>query len=283
MLQTISREIEFDASHRLLDSPESPCYRMHGHRYKVIAYITGFLNSKGYIIDFGQLKNILYFQVHDPLDHQFINTIVGETNATVERMIEWAWPRIAEQVARSGALLTKMTIYETPTCEASFELPIQYIAAMIDGEGSICQSGNTEIQLRISNTNLEMLESLKSEVGSGSIQKAKRNIKATKDCYSLVFSRRIARLVCAVCLPYFRVKKAQAELCISFGPYETGRGKLSDFEWERRARILSSISKFNGHGRIWTAQELKDQQEKFRKNRRLSASKSYDSKRKRKT
>lgn len=282
-LTEISREIEFDAAHRLLDSPESKCFELHGHRYKLTATISGFVNQKGIVLDFGDLKDILMSEVHNELDHKFINLVMGETNATVERMLEWCWPRISIPVAGMGALLTHLTIHETPTCKAERSLSVEYLAGIIDGEGSISQSSGVEIQLRISNTNLGMLESIQDELGCGTIQQSgapdkNAPVQPTKPCYNLVFSRRNARVLCAICLPFLRIKQEQAEICVSYVRYETGRSRLPIEEWNRRAEILTKLSAANGNDRVFTGTELQTQQDKFRENRRRSAAKSYQEK-----
>ena len=280
MLTEVSREVEFDVAHRLLDSPESPCFETHGHRYKVIAYVTGFLNNKGEVLDFHDLKQILMEEVHQKLDHQFINLIVEETNATVERLVNWMWSRIAFRTAEQGAILTKLTCYETPTCKAERVLDTNYIAGMLDADGNISQSGNIEIQMRINNTDKAMLYSIALETGAGTMQGGKINDglngqpKGTKPCYSLVFPRRAARVLCALVLPYLRIKKEQAEICIQYTRCETGQKNLPREEWEKRAELLTKLSKANGHSRIFTADGMITQQEKFRQNRRDSAKRS---------
>lgn len=278
LLQTVSREIEFDAAHRLLDSPESKCFNLHGHRYKCIATVSGFLDQKGYIIDFGTLKQILMDEVHDPLDHKFVNFITGDTNATAENMIEWIWPRVAFKVAEQKAILTKIELYETPTCKATREVPLAYLAGMLDADGNISQSGNIEIQLRVSNIKREMLESLADDFGCGTIQDAGGGngpVKGNFPCFSWVVPRRSARIICALLLPFLRIKRAQAELCVEYGRYETGRARITQKDWEHRAKVLTDLSKANGHNRIFTAEDMLAQQNRFRENRRRSARKSY--------
>ena len=74
---TISKEIEFDAGHRV-PAHVSKCKNPHGHRYRVRATITGELittpgaSDEGMLADFGDLKKALTEQIHDVLDHGFI-------------------------------------------------------------------------------------------------------------------------------------------------------------------------------------------------------------------
>jgi 6-pyruvoyl tetrahydropterin synthase/QueD family protein len=74
---TISKEIEFDAGHRI-PNHKSKCRNPHGHRYRVVAYCEGQIVTEpgapdeGMLIDYGDLKSIMISKIHDPLDHGFI-------------------------------------------------------------------------------------------------------------------------------------------------------------------------------------------------------------------
>lgn len=282
-LHIVSREVEFDASHRLLDSPTSACYRNHGHRWRLRCEVGGFLDHEKMVINFGELKDLMW-QICGQLDHQFINLEVGVTNATVEWLVEWIWVQLAPLLVKKQCLLLNATLWETPTCYARKELSAAYIAGMLDADGSIMQSGNTEIQMRISNTHLPMLESLKRDIGGGSIQKMTMKktgpIRATKRCYQLAIPRKLSRLLCVYVLPFLRIKREQAIICSQFTPAETGRTRLSRAEWVRRAKLLTALSKANGHGRIWSADDMIAAQDKFRENRCRSSKKSYQRRKK---
>lgn len=71
----ISKEIEFDAGHRV-PLHASKCKNPHGHRYRVVAYIEGELIEEGpeagMVRDFGIVKQLLMDLVHDRFDHGFI-------------------------------------------------------------------------------------------------------------------------------------------------------------------------------------------------------------------
>src|SRR3954464_3160774 len=74
---TVSKEIEFDAGHRVTNHA-SKCRNPHGHRYRIRVSITGELvttagaSNEGMLADFGDLKNLMMDLVHEPLDHGFI-------------------------------------------------------------------------------------------------------------------------------------------------------------------------------------------------------------------
>lgn len=72
---SISKEIEFDAGHRV-PLHASKCKNPHGHRYKVQAFVTGELITEGpesgMVRDFSIIKQLLTERVHDVYDHGFI-------------------------------------------------------------------------------------------------------------------------------------------------------------------------------------------------------------------
>lgn len=90
-LVSISKEIEFDAGHRV-PNHKSKCRNPHGHRYRVVAVLTGEVvdeagaSDEGMLLDFGDLKSILMSHVHDPLDHGFI---VWEQDDRLRDLFDW--------------------------------------------------------------------------------------------------------------------------------------------------------------------------------------------------
>jgi 6-pyruvoyltetrahydropterin/6-carboxytetrahydropterin synthase len=75
MPHIISKEIEFDAGHRV-PLHASKCKNPHGHRYRVVAHIEGELITtgpeSGMVRDFSIVKELLTEHVHDRFDHGFI-------------------------------------------------------------------------------------------------------------------------------------------------------------------------------------------------------------------
>lgn len=71
----VEKEVEFDTGHRV-PLHESKCKNPHGHRYRVIARVTGPLKSTGsetgMVVDFGHIKELLTTRVHDRFDHAFV-------------------------------------------------------------------------------------------------------------------------------------------------------------------------------------------------------------------
>ena len=77
MKYEVSREIEFDAGHRV-PNHLSKCASPHGHRYRCRVTFSGPLvpdgdrADAGMVVDFTQLKVWLTELVHDRFDHAFI-------------------------------------------------------------------------------------------------------------------------------------------------------------------------------------------------------------------
>jgi len=146
---TISKEIEFDAGHRV-STHGSKCRNPHGHRYKVRVTCRGSIiddpsrPDHGMLVDFGDLKNIMNEKIHDVLDHGFIvwqdDAVVREMMTswaekmewllivfpyipTAENIARWAWEQLDEEIKTrfGGDLeLDEVAVWETPTSVAYY-------------------------------------------------------------------------------------------------------------------------------------------------------------------
>jgi 6-pyruvoyltetrahydropterin/6-carboxytetrahydropterin synthase len=153
---TISKEIQFDAGHRV-PSHQGQCRNLHGHRYRVEAECRGRIITapghpeEGMLVDFGFLKQILTTRVHDVLDHGFIvheaddrvmtmfdldaetaadlgnpefKVIPFEDVPTAENIARWVWHEIEqdiEEAADGNLYLWRVKVWETPTSLAYYE------------------------------------------------------------------------------------------------------------------------------------------------------------------
>lgn len=142
---TISKEIEFDAGHRV-PNHRSKCRNPHGHRYRVVATITGTVvdesgaSDEGMLLDFGDLKSVLVSFIHDPLDHAFI-VYEGDNDLwkcfadtpfkivpfpyipTAENIARWCWEQIElplRESFRGNFWLDNIEVWETPTSTATY-------------------------------------------------------------------------------------------------------------------------------------------------------------------
>lgn len=84
----VTKRMEIAGSHSLRLPYESKCRNLHGHNWVVTVHVCAKEVNKqtGMILDFTHIKKA----VHDKLDHQHINDVVGdELNPTAENMCLW--------------------------------------------------------------------------------------------------------------------------------------------------------------------------------------------------
>lgn len=102
----LSMEFRFAAAHRL-PYYDGPCFRMHGHNYKLVVTIGGKVDPKsGMIMDFMQLKSIVQEQVLDHCDHKCLNDFMD--NPTAEHIAVWCWERLRPRLPG----LAEVKVYE---------------------------------------------------------------------------------------------------------------------------------------------------------------------------
>jgi 6-pyruvoyltetrahydropterin/6-carboxytetrahydropterin synthase len=138
----ISKEVEFDAAHRV-PFHNSKCKNLHGHRYKIQAQVIGEVHEgttesdEGMVIDFGVLKQYL-MEFHDIVDHgslvwrddeAFQNALkaipgtkyaIMDSIPTAENIAVWLFNWLTLRLKEHDDLhLYKVVIWETPTsvCE----------------------------------------------------------------------------------------------------------------------------------------------------------------------
>lgn len=117
----VSKEFTFDSAHHLHDY-EGKCKNLHGHTYKVIFGISGFVDHRGLLIDFGDIKNIWKNEIEIFLDHRYLNETLPPMNTTAENMVVWIYEKMQESLdirEYSGDPRVEFVrLYETPTSYA---------------------------------------------------------------------------------------------------------------------------------------------------------------------
>lgn len=134
---TVTKIIEFDAGHRLLNH-EGACAHYHGHHY--VAEITvsaNDLDSVGRVIDFSVIKNNVGTWVNTYWDHNMLLHVDDPLYKTICKLTPEKIPFLffgnptAENIAQNlceracGLLpdeitIVKVRIWETPTCYADY-------------------------------------------------------------------------------------------------------------------------------------------------------------------
>lgn len=118
----VSKEFTFDAAHHL-HCYDGKCKNLHGHTYKVVFGISGFVNEIGLAIDFGDIKDIWKEEIEIYLDHRYLNETLPKMNTTAENMVVWIYEKMKESLNKrkdtyTGARVEFVRLYETPTSYA---------------------------------------------------------------------------------------------------------------------------------------------------------------------
>lgn len=120
----VSKEFTFDAAHHL-HCYEGKCKNLHGHTYKVVFGISGYVNEIGLAIDFGDIKEIWKNEIEIYLDHRYLNETLPAMNTTAENMVVWIYEKMTEALIKDncvneykGARVEFVRLFETPTSYA---------------------------------------------------------------------------------------------------------------------------------------------------------------------
>ncbi|MET3193096.1 6-carboxytetrahydropterin synthase QueD [Bacillus sp. OAE603] len=118
----VNKEFTFDAAHHL-HCYEGKCKNLHGHTYKVIFGISGFVDDIGLVIDFGDIKEIWKEKIEIYLDHRYLNEMLPPMNTTAENMVVWIFQQMEnalkdETNPAQDIRVEFVRLYETPTSYA---------------------------------------------------------------------------------------------------------------------------------------------------------------------
>ena len=127
---TITKQFEFAAAHKL-PYHEGLCKNLHGHSYKLEVTIGKKLKdllledasindfpSKGMVMDFKTLKNIIQKNVIDHLDHAYLNNFV--TNPTAELLVIYILGKIGREIEKQAHLI-RIRLWESSTSYAEWK------------------------------------------------------------------------------------------------------------------------------------------------------------------
>jgi len=135
---TITRKLEFDSGHRVMNH-ESKCATLHGHRYTVEIVATApELDSLGRVIDFSILKQRIGTWLDEQWDHNVIvfeqdldvisalrsiprkkEPWVAPFNPTAENMAKYLFTVVCPELLKETTVtVIKVIVWETPNCRA---------------------------------------------------------------------------------------------------------------------------------------------------------------------
>lgn len=130
-----TRKFAFDAAHRILGY-QGKCHKLHGHRYELeITFTAKTQDDLGILFDFAIMKEIFGKWIDDNFDHNAIlaqgDKELGDfiTKTTKQKIYYIEQNPTAENIAKHlmydvfpqllapyAAIITKLTLYETPNC-----------------------------------------------------------------------------------------------------------------------------------------------------------------------
>ncbi|MEC1521077.1 6-carboxytetrahydropterin synthase QueD [Neobacillus niacini] len=120
----VSKEFTFDAAHHL-HCYEGKCKNLHGHTYKVVFGISGYVDHRGLMMDFGDIKDIWKNEIEIHLDHRYLNETLPPMNTTAENIVVWIYQKMQEALTKAeykdqylGGRVEFVRLFETPTCYA---------------------------------------------------------------------------------------------------------------------------------------------------------------------
>jgi 6-pyruvoyltetrahydropterin/6-carboxytetrahydropterin synthase len=110
----IGKTIKFAAAHHLPQLPEDhKCRRDHGHNYEVYVELQGDLNENGFVMDYGEIKDIIM-----QYDHQDLNEMV-DFHPTAEHLAAYFWELIEDHCGDNVKIL-HVRVKETDDSFAEF-------------------------------------------------------------------------------------------------------------------------------------------------------------------
>lgn len=112
----VSKRMEIAGAHNLKLPYESKCQNIHGHNWIITVYCkSSHLTDYGMIVDFTKIKK----EVHDVLDHKYINEVLPELNPTAENMAKWICDKVTS-ICEVGCCY-KVTVQESEGNIATYE------------------------------------------------------------------------------------------------------------------------------------------------------------------
>ena len=114
-------EDRFESAHNLRGY-KGRCERLHGHNWRVQAFLRGeSLTKQGFVLDFKEIK--LYLKdVVGRLDHTYLNKIppFKKDNPTSENIARYIFKKLTSRLKAKKITLYKVSVWESETSCASY-------------------------------------------------------------------------------------------------------------------------------------------------------------------
>jgi hypothetical protein len=134
------------------------------------------------------------------------------------------------------------------------------LAAFIDGEGYIgiistkgtgMKSVRYLLKLEVANTDIRLGVWCKERFGGClSMQKTRKNRPNEKPCYHWITASQIAANLLRQCLPYFIIKRHEAEIAIEFQKTFKRGNFISEETKRQRSEMHTNLLSIGGHGKF---------------------------------
>jgi len=115
---------KFAAAHRLREIG-GKCEDLHGHNWKVEAYVIGEeLNSQGILVDFVVLKRYLK-EILSKLDHKYLNEVdvFKDRNPSSENIAKFIFKSLQKRFEQTNIRVSRVNAWESDTSCASYFEP----------------------------------------------------------------------------------------------------------------------------------------------------------------
>jgi 6-pyruvoyltetrahydropterin/6-carboxytetrahydropterin synthase len=115
----LTRRYSFEAAHVLHGLPDDhPCSRLHGHGYRLEVSVTGPVDPRGMIVEYGELDEVVDDAVMKRYDHRHINEWLDQP--TVENMVVDIWSRLVEVTGHLSWSPAFIRLWETERSSVSY-------------------------------------------------------------------------------------------------------------------------------------------------------------------
>jgi len=110
----------FAAAHQL-KMVAKKCENLHGHNWKVEAYVVGdALNAAGVLVDFGELKAYLD-DIMNRLDHKFLNELsMFDGNPSSENIAKYIADELQASLPDDGVRVSRVAVWESENACATY-------------------------------------------------------------------------------------------------------------------------------------------------------------------
>ena len=110
----------FSAAHQLRDYG-GKCEALHGHNWKIEAFVKSPATNKSGMVDFLEIKRVTNLVLAE-LDHKELNKTspFDEKNPTAENIAFWIFGRLSEKLNSGNVKVSRVKVWETDTSCATY-------------------------------------------------------------------------------------------------------------------------------------------------------------------